>query len=88
MVCGGMIAIMCTSTLLVSGICCDFQSLWLIMGIVVVFGSALLAIRAQCMASTVVLWSVGYVQCLSIGRIGRVPWSRILCLCCEVNGIV
>ena len=62
MVCGGMVAIMCTSVFVVSGICWDVPSLWLMMKMVVVFGSALVAILAQCMASIVVLWSVGYAS--------------------------
>ena len=58
-VCGGMVAIICISLFSVSGICCGVQSLWLIMSMVAVVGSYLAAILAQCMASTVVLWSVG-----------------------------
>ena len=54
-----MVAIMCIFLFLVSRICYGVQSLWLIMSMVTVSGSSLAAILAQCMASTVVLWSVG-----------------------------
>ena len=47
------------SPFILSGICCEVQSLWLIMKMVVVFVSSLAVIMAQWMASTVVLWSVG-----------------------------
>ena len=46
MVCGGMVASMCMSTFVVSGICCGVQSLWLTMRMVVVFISSLAAILA------------------------------------------
>lgn len=58
-VCGGMVARVCMSPFILSGICCEVQSLWLIMKMVVVFVSSLAVIMAQWMASTVVLWSVG-----------------------------
>ena len=37
----------CISAFVVIGNCCDVQSLWLIMRIVIVFISSLAAIRAQ-----------------------------------------
>ena len=40
------------------GDCCVVQSLWLIMRILMVSTSSLAAMRAQWMASIVVLWSV------------------------------
>ena len=53
---------MCMSAFVVSGICCDVQFLWLIMRLVVVFMSYLAAILTKWMASTIVLWSVGYAR--------------------------
>ena len=50
---------MCMSRCLLSGIVCVVQSVWLIISMVIVCVSSLAAIRAQCMASTVVLRSVG-----------------------------
>ena len=57
--CGGMVTIVCMSGCLLSGIVCGIQSVWFIINIVMVFVSSLAAILAQCMASVVVLWSVG-----------------------------
>ena len=62
MVSGGMVATICVSAFVVNGICCGVQSLWLIIRMVVVFVPSLAAIMAQWMASTVVLWSVGYAR--------------------------
>jgi len=59
MVCRGMVAMVCMSSLAVNRICCGVQSLWLIMSMVAVFASSLVANLAQWMASTVVLWSTG-----------------------------
>ena len=49
-------------TLLVSESCCDVQSLWLIIRMVIVLASSLAAILAQWMAFGVVLWFVGYAS--------------------------
>ena len=57
--CGGIVANMCMSALVVSGSCCGVQSLWLAIRMVIVCASSLAAILAQWMASKVVLWSVG-----------------------------
>ena len=59
MLCGGMVTIVCISGCLLSGIVCGVQSVWLIISKVMVFGSSLAAILAQCMASVAVLWSMG-----------------------------
>ena len=56
MVCvGGGVARACMSPFVVNGICCDVQSLWLIMRMVILFVSSLTAIMAQWLASMVVL---------------------------------
>ena len=57
-----MVAIVCMSTFVVGVICCGVQSLWLIIRMVVVLLSSLAATLAQWMASTIVLWSVGYAR--------------------------
>ena len=54
-----MVTIVWISGCLLSGIVCDVQSVWLIISMVVVVVSSLAVILAQCMASVVVLWSVG-----------------------------
>lgn len=59
---GGMVTSMCMSTFVVIGNRCDVQSLSLTMSMVIVCASSLVAILAQWMASTVVLWSVGYAR--------------------------
>ena len=59
MLCGGMVVNVCMSGCLLSGIVYGVQSVWLIINMVMVFVSSLAAILAQCMASVVVLWSVG-----------------------------
>ena len=50
-----MVAIVCMSTFVVIGSCCDVQSLWLSIRMVNVCVSSLAAIRAQWMASSDVL---------------------------------
>ena len=55
MVCGGMVVSVCTSLFVVSGSYCDVQSLWLTLRMVIVFFSSLATIRAQWMASIVML---------------------------------
>jgi hypothetical protein len=52
MVCGGMDANVCMFACLVIGICCEVQSLWLIIKMMIIWLSSLAAILAQCMAST------------------------------------
>lgn len=53
---GGMVARICMFTLLVIGSCCGVHSLWLTIRMVTARASSLAAIRAQWMASRVVLW--------------------------------
>ena len=45
--CGGMVAIVCMLLFVVSGSCCDVQSLWLTISMVIVFVFSLAAILAQ-----------------------------------------
>ena len=47
---GGMVVIVCMSTFVVIGSCCDVQSLWVSIRMVNVRASSLAAIRAQWMA--------------------------------------
>ena len=49
----------CLSVFVVSGSCCEVQSLWCVMSMVIVLVSSLATILAQWMASSVVLWSEG-----------------------------
>lgn len=58
---GGMVAIVCMSTCVVSG-SCDVQSLWLSIRMVIVCVSSLASILAQWMASKVVMWSMEYAR--------------------------
>ena len=58
---GGMVVIVCMSTLVVSGSCWGVQSIWLIIRMVTICASSLAAILAQWMASRVVfcgLWGM------------------------------
>ena len=59
LMCGGMVAIMCMSSFVVSGSWCGVRSLWLIIRMMLVCASSLAASPTQWMASRVVLWSVG-----------------------------
>jgi hypothetical protein len=65
---------------------------WLIISKVMVFVSSLAAILAQCMASTVVLWSVGNARpmpfhlekwaCPSDPNIISRVWGELYCVSC------
>lgn len=59
---GGIVAMTCMSVFMVSGSCCDVQSLWFVISMAIVRASSLAAILAQCIASNVVLWSMGYAR--------------------------
>lgn len=57
-----MVAMVCTSMYSINLICCDDQSFWLIMRFVMFLSVSLATMCAQCMASIVVLWSVGWAR--------------------------
>ena len=46
-VCGGIVAMMCMSAFALSESCCDVQSLWFIIRMVIVLASSLAPILAQ-----------------------------------------